>query len=127
MTVYPTAGSLLAAANGTAWRDRVDSAASALRMAGVLIVFGTDAGAVPYGRPDLEARAMRTLGWGAAEILRSATRDAARHLGLAAVAGRIAAGFPADLAGYTGSTLEELAALSRPQFVMRSGAIVVQH
>jgi imidazolonepropionase-like amidohydrolase len=127
MTVYPTAGSLLAAANGTPWRDRVDSAASALRTAGVLIVFGTDAGAVPYGRPDLEARAMRILGWGATDILRSATRDAARHLGLADATGRIASGFPADLAGYAATTLEELAALAKPQFVMSRGAIVVPH
>jgi len=125
MTVYPTAGSLLGAANGTPWRGRVDSAATALRAVGVLIVFGTDAGASPYGRPDLEARAMMMLGWGPAEILRSATRDAARHLGLAAVAGKIAAGYPADLAGYPGATLEEVAALSKPPFVMWRGAIVV--
>jgi imidazolonepropionase-like amidohydrolase len=91
----------------------------------LLLPSGILAGASPYGRPDLEALAMIRLGWGPAEILRSATRDAARHLGLAAVAGKIAAGYFADLAGYPGATLEEVTALSKPPFVMRRGAIVV--
>ena len=124
MAVYPTAGSLLRAAAGAPWRDRADSAAIALRAAGVEIVFGTDAGAAPYGRPALEAGAMRTLGWEPAAILKSATTGAARHLGMAGTAGRIAVGYPADLVGFPGGTLEEVAAFPKPSFVMRNGRIV---
>jgi len=127
MTIYPTAGSLIRAASGTPWRDRVDSAAAALRAAHAEIVFGTDAGATPYGRPDLEARAMRTLGWGSAEILKSATTSATRHFGLAPAAGRIVVGSPADLVGFPGVTLDEVAAFPKPRFVMRSGKIEVQN
>lgn len=127
MTVYPTGGSLLGAAEGTPWRGLVDTAAAALRAAGVPIAFGTDAGASPYGRPDLEARAMTRLGWGPAEILRSATGDAAQHLGLGKVAGQIAAGFRADLVGYSAATLAEVAALAKPSFVMSKGEVVVKN
>ena len=75
-----------------------DSAAAALRAAAVPVLFGTDAGALPYGRVDLEARALARLGWRPEAVLRAATGDAARHLGLEREIVTIVGGFSTALA-----------------------------
>jgi imidazolonepropionase-like amidohydrolase len=124
MAVYPTAASLLAAARGQPWRVRADSAAAALRKAGVPVLFGTDAGALPYGRVDLEAGALARLGWQPAEVLRAATVDAARHLGLEAEVGRVERGLVADLVAVRPPAPGDSAGFFRACFVMRGGVVV---
>ena len=124
MTVSPTAATLLAGARGQPWQDQLAASAEAVRAAGVTVVYGTDAGVMPHGMNAREAIAMQRLGWMPADILRSATVSAVRALGLAAPAGTIAAGAPADLAAVEGNPLEDLAALQRVVLVVRAGRVV---
>jgi imidazolonepropionase-like amidohydrolase len=57
------------------------------------------------------------------DAVRAATTTAARLLGLARVAGRLAPGYAADVVAVSGSPLDDLTTLQRPKLVVHSGAI----
>ena len=59
-----------------------------------------------------------------AAALQSATSVNARVLHLENRIGRVAPGLDADLVAVAGTSIEDIAATSRVQFVMRGGAIV---
>ena len=98
---------------------------AALRI-GVPIAFGTDAGVYPHGLNALEFGLMTDLGMSPAAALLSATRDAARLLGVEAEVGTLAAGKVADIVAVPGNVLSDIHATEHPLFVMHFGRIVVQ-
>lgn len=99
----------------------------ALREAGVPLVASTDAGIPNVFHDDLP-RALRVFqaytGMSNAELLRTATSDAARALGLAGETGRLAPGLAADVLVVRGDPLEDPSALAEPLLVTARGAVV---
>ncbi|MGH9381434.1 MAG: amidohydrolase family protein [Thermoanaerobaculia bacterium] len=92
--------------------------------AGVPIAFGTDSGVSPHGRNAEEFRLMVELGMEPARALLSATRDAARLLGIESETGTLEPGKAADVVAVPGNPLEDITATERVLFVMRSGEVV---
>lgn len=93
------------------------------RAAGVRIAFGTDTGVSPHGMNAREFGLLVEAGYSPLEAIRSATVDAAEHLQLAAVAGRIAPGFSADLVAVDGDPLADVGALMDMRFVIARGVV----
>lgn len=98
---------------------------AALRI-GVPIAFGTDAGVYPHGMNGMEFGLMTDLGMSPAAALLSATRDAAKLLGVEAEVGTLEAGKTADIVAVTGNVLRDIHATEHPIFVMHLGRIVWQ-
>ncbi|MEW5953905.1 MAG: amidohydrolase family protein [Bacillota bacterium] len=93
-------------------QEMVAAAASA----GVIIGIGTDAGAagVRHGQGFLdEVRLLREAGLSPARIIKAATTDGARILGLERKLGRLQVGMPANLIAVEGNPLIDLAALGK--------------
>jgi len=90
----------------------------------VQVVWGTDAVAGAHGRQveDLICR-VREGGAPAGAVLESATRTAARSLGLDKEIGAVAKGFRADLVGVIGDPSADIEALRNVVFVMRDGKV----
>ncbi|HSF16410.1 MAG TPA: amidohydrolase family protein [Vicinamibacteria bacterium] len=88
------------------------------------IVFGTDAVAGAHGR-NVEELVYRveTGGQDPHQAILGATSLAAESLGLENEIGQIRAGMAADLIAVEGNPLEDISALRRVRFVMRSGTI----
>jgi len=84
------------------------------REAGGAVVYGTDLGngPIPPGLHAGEALHLRAAGMAPEEVLQAMT------------AGPLAPGAPADLVGLAGDPREDLAALGRVRFVMRSGRVI---
>lgn len=91
---------------------------------GVNIAFGTDSGVYPHGMNNLEFGYMAKAGMTPADILRSATLDAATMLRLADRLGTVEPGKLADLVAVEGNPLEDVRAMERVVFVMKGGKIV---
>jgi imidazolonepropionase-like amidohydrolase len=92
---------------------------------GVTLIAGTDAG-LPGSAFDDPAGALgmyEWLGFSRARILRIATIDSARALGLGAVTGQLAPGYSADLLVVGGDPLADLAALGKVRRVMAGGRL----
>jgi imidazolonepropionase-like amidohydrolase len=98
---------------------------TALRV-GVNIAFGTDAGVYPHGMNAHEFSLMTDLGMTPSAALISATRDAAKLLGVDARAGTIEAGKDADLVAVPGNVLENIHATEHPVFVMKQGQVYLR-
>lgn len=124
MWMIPTLASLTTGDTSAAARDLVDAVRRAHR-AGVTLVYGTDGGVLPHGQNAREAAALLAAGVPAAEILRAATVNAARALGIADSVGAIRAGMVADLVAVAGDPLADVATLQRPLFVMARGRVVL--
>ena len=95
--------------------------------AGVRVAFGTDTGVGPHGTQGEEFLALRELGMGPADCIRSATTVAAEVLGLGGRAGTLAEGAFGDLVGVAGDPLEDLTLLATPdrvQLVVKAGEVV---
>ena len=90
-----------------------------------MLVYGTDGGVLPHGRNAEEAQALAAAGIPASEILRAATVNAARALGLADSVGAIRPGMVADLIAVPGDPLADISLLRRPGFVMARGRVVL--
>ena len=123
MFMVPTLASLIG--------DGTDPPSAALRAsvetahrAGVTIVFGTDGGVLPHGENAREFAAMGRAGIPPIDAIRAATINPARVFGLDKEIGQIKAGYAADLIAVGGNPLEDLQALSRVTFVMRSGKVI---
>ena len=97
-----------------------------LRDAGIPLLASTDAGipGVHHHRlaAGLQAFALYA-GMTPAEVLRTATSESARGLGLEATCGRLVAGLAADLVVLPGDPLEDLGHLDAPLLVIAAGRI----
>ena len=92
---------------------------------GVPIAFGTDSGVSPHGMNALEFGLMVDLGMSPASAVLSATREAARLLGVDAETGTLEAGKFADVVAVPGNVLTDIHATEHPSFVMKQGKIVM--
>lgn len=90
---------------------------------GVKIAFGTDAGVFPHGLNALEFGYMSDAGMSNADILRSATADAAQLLRLDRRLGTLEPGKWADLVAVDGDPLTDIRVMERVSFVMKGGKI----
>ena len=96
----------------------------ALRVPGLKIVFGTDAGAGGHGRNVEEAIArVRDGGQTPMAAIVAMTSLAAESLRLQDRIGTIAPGMDADIVGVTGDPLTDITALRHVSFVMKNGRI----
>jgi imidazolonepropionase-like amidohydrolase len=98
---------------------------AALRI-GVPIAFGTDAGVFLHGENAREFGFMTDLGMSSRQALLSATRDAARLLGVEAEIGTLEAGKAADIVAVSGDVLADLHAAEKPILVVRQGRVVLE-
>jgi imidazolonepropionase-like amidohydrolase len=109
-------------------RDAIRPTTDAIRRArrlGVRIVFGTDAVAGAHGRNAEEfIYRVREAGETPRDALISATSLAAESLGLGDKIGTIAPGFEADLVATDGNPLDDITAVRRVVFVMKSGRMI---
>ena len=95
---------------------------------GLKVIFGTDAVAGAHGRNAEEfIYRIQTCGQEPMAALVSANSLAAEALGLEHRTGSIAAGLDADIIALEGDPLKDITAVQRVVFVMKSGAIVVNH
>jgi imidazolonepropionase-like amidohydrolase len=98
---------------------------TALTVPGLKTVFGTDAVAGAHGRNAEELiYRVEVGGQSGLDAVTSATSLAAESLALGDEIGRIAPGFAADLIAVEGDPSEDIEALSRVRWVMRSGRVV---
>jgi imidazolonepropionase-like amidohydrolase len=94
---------------------------------GVPIAFGTDASVEPHGLNAREFSLMTKNGLSAAQALLAGTANAATLLGVASETGTLQAGKAADIVAVRGNPLERIETTETPVFVMKGGAIVVDH
>lgn len=106
-------------------QEAVAATARVLRRArarGVMVVFGTDAVAGAHGRNAEEfVYRVREGRETPAAVLLSAGSVAAQSLGLGTRIGTLAVGFDADLVAVRGNPLDDITAVRRVVFVMKSG------
>jgi imidazolonepropionase-like amidohydrolase len=121
--LVPTLATLGAGDSSARGRGLVEAVARAFRAA-VPLVYGSDGGVLPHGRNAQEALALLAAGIPAAEILRAATVNAARALGLSDSVGAIRPGMVADLIAVPGDPLADIGVLRRPLFVMARGRVI---
>ncbi|RED17425.1 metal-dependent hydrolase family protein [Parasphingopyxis lamellibrachiae] len=100
----------------------VGQAARRAHERGITVVFGTDAGVFEHGRNAEElAMYVDILGMTPAEVLRSATVDAAELVGMEGEIGRLAPGYSADLIAVSGDPQADIAVLGDVGYVMVRG------
>ncbi|HVT59235.1 MAG TPA: amidohydrolase family protein [Thermoanaerobaculia bacterium] len=90
---------------------------------GIKIVFGTDVGAFEHGTSTRELVRMVDYGMQPLEAIRSATVRAAELLRLQGQIGTLEPGKSADLIAVAGNPLDDIRALTRVVFVMKSGQV----
>lgn len=96
-----------------------------MKEAGVLIGCGTDAG-VPFcyhGTLWREMEMLHRLGFSAAEVLRCATINNAKILGMADSIGSVTVGKKADLVILDGNPLKDMEPYRKPRLVIREGRV----
>jgi imidazolonepropionase-like amidohydrolase len=98
---------------------------NAIRL-GVPIAFGTDAGVFPHATNAKEFGLMTGVGMSSTAALLSATRDAARLLGLGEEVGTLEAGKTADIVVVPGDAVANVRATENPLLVIWHGQIVVE-
>ena len=91
--------------------------------AGVKICFGTDVGAFEHGTSAREFKLMVEYGMKPIEAIRSATVRAAELLRMERQIGAIEAGKFADIIAVEGNPIDDISALGRVKFVMKSGQV----
>ena len=101
---------------------------AAMRAAGVKLTASTDAGIPNVRHADL-AKTLPVFahiaGFTNAEVLTSATADAARAIGLGTTTGRLARGYSADVLFVEGDPLADLGCLVAPAQVLARGVAVI--
>jgi imidazolonepropionase-like amidohydrolase len=129
----PTLAATEATARYAGWREgtprtvRMDQKRAALdaaRAAGVPICMGGDAGVYAHGTNAWEMELMVAYGMTAPSVLRAATSENARLLGLADRLGTIRPGLLADLVAVTGDPTREIRAVRAVRFVMQGGRVM---
>jgi len=98
------------------------------RKAGVMIVFGTDAGGFPWTEINQagEFGYLVALGMTPLEAIRTATTNAAELLGMTGQIGTVEKGAHADLVAVSGDPLRDVTVLSKIDWVMKGGEVVRQ-
>ncbi|MEZ5973029.1 MAG: amidohydrolase family protein [Hyphomonadaceae bacterium] len=91
--------------------------------AGVRMAFGTDTGVSPHGQNAREFQLLVEAGYTPLQTLQMATVNAADHLQISDVTGRIAPGMAADIIAVDGDPTQDVATLMNVPFVMARGAI----
>jgi len=105
--------------------DSLGKAPTAMRKAGVPIVFGTDSGVTAHGRNAEEfALMIEYIGMTPREALASATTDAAQLMGLENEIGKIAIGYSADIIAVDNDPLTDIKTLENVTWVMARGRII---
>lgn len=105
--------------------DSLGKAPTAMRKAGVDIVFGTDSGVTAHGRNAEEfALMVEYIGMTPRQALSSATIDAAKLMGLENEIGRLKVGFAADIIAVDGDPLRTIETLEKVDWVMARGRII---
>ena len=105
--------------------DSLGKAPTAMRKAGVDIVFGTDSGVTKHGRNAEEfALMVEYIGMTPREALSSATIGAAKLMGLENEIGRLKVGFAADIIAVEGDPLSNVKTLEKVDWVMARGRII---
>ena len=94
--------------------------------AGVAICMGGDVGVFTHGKNWLEMEAMQRAGMSPAQVLISATSRNARILHFSD-RGEVKPGLLADLVAIDGDPTKDVSAVEHVRFVMKGGAVVVQH
>ena len=102
---------------GTRMRQSIQNA----RRAGVHVAFGTDSGVSVHGINAREFQFLVEGGYTPMQAIRLATIDAADHLQLNDVTGRIAPGYSADIIAVDGDPTQDVALLMNIHFVMARG------
>jgi len=90
---------------------------------GVRIAFGTDSSVSRHGENAREFALLVQAGLTPLEAIRTATVNAADHLGLSDLVGSIAPGKAADIVAVRGDPTADVTVLGRVSFVMRDGRI----
>ncbi|GAM98590.1 Xaa-Pro dipeptidase family enzyme [alpha proteobacterium U9-1i] len=98
------------------------SMARRARAAGVRIAFGTDTGVSAHGENAREFQLLVEAGFTPLQTLQMATINAADHLQLNNVTGRIAPGLSADIIAVDGDPLADVSTLMNVRYVMARGA-----
>jgi imidazolonepropionase-like amidohydrolase len=101
--------------------------ASALARAGAKLLYGAEIAHmdIPWGIDSQELQLMRHVaGMSPIDVLRAATSDAGKELGLAPL-GTLTPGAPADLIATKGNPLEDFKILEYPDLVVSGGHVVV--
>jgi len=93
--------------------------------AGVLMVFGSDAGVMPHTMVGQQFATMVTYGMTPLEAIQAATRNAAQALGREGDVGAIAVGRYADLVAVTGDPTQNVRLLEKPDAVVKGGALIL--
>ena len=92
--------------------------------AGVWIIVGSDAVAGLHGQNAHELEWLAKAGLTPVEVMRAATVDAARLLGLEDQVGAVKPGLMADLIAVSGDPTRDITTLERVGFVMKGGQVV---
>ncbi len=120
-----TAGAAGAGADTSAASQELSQAVALAHRAGVRLVFGTDGGVLPHGQNPQEFVALFQAGVPLLDLLRAATINAARALGLSDSLGLVAPGMAADIVALDGDPLGDVEAYQRVRFVMSRGRVVL--
>lgn len=118
------AGGILTPAQATKAREvgtRMRQSIVNARRAGVQVAFGTDSGVSRHGINAREFQFLVEGGYTPTQAIRIATVDAADHLQLNGTAGRIAAGYSADIIAVDGDPTQDVETLMHVRFVMARG------
>ena len=91
---------------------------------GILMAFGTDSGVYPHGRNAEQFRLMENAGMKPMDILKTATINAAKLIGIDKHAGTIEVGKWADIIAVKGNPIEDIGVLEKVEFVMKNGKIL---
>ncbi|MBL8547032.1 MAG: amidohydrolase family protein [Hyphomonadaceae bacterium] len=104
---------------GTRMRQSIQNA----RRAGVRVAFGTDSGVSAHGGNAREFQFLVEGGYTPMQALAIGTVNAAAHLQLENVAGRIAPGYSADIIAVDGDPTRDVTTLMQVPFVMARGTV----
>ena len=93
---------------------------------GVKIAFGTDQGVAPHGDNAMEFVFMVEAGMPPMAAIQSATREAAKLIGVDKDIGTVETGKFADLVAVPGDLLADIKLVMKPNFVMKAGVVYKQ-
>ena len=91
--------------------------------AGVKIAYGTDAGVFPHGENGKDFKYLVEVGMSPMQAIQAATTQAAILIGHPEMVGSISPGHFADLIAVTHDPLQNVSALEKVSFVMKSGVV----